>query len=230
MKKVNEMNETRHLENKLYQFTNYVAQMLLINFYIVLGSLIGLGLFGFSPAVYAGLKLIKEMLEEERDSNLFTRFMQYYRANFIKANKIGLSYGLVFIILGINIFYYDNQLPDTWFKVFILMINYFFIFITFLSSMTYMGIEMRFDGDVRSNLKMSILFPIFYFIHTIGYLLAGIMIFFTLILFSQFIAFLFAAAYCYINHYYVSQMVMKFKCLQEEKIKNNVKVEPAVLN
>lgn len=209
------MNETRHLESKLYQFTNYVAQMLLINFYIVLGSLIGLGLFGIAPAVYAALKLIKEMLDEERDSNLFTRYMKYYRENFIKANKIGLSYGLALIILGLNIYYYDAQLSDTWVKVLILMINYFFIFMTLLSSMTYMGIEIRFKGDVKSHLKMSILFPIFYFIHTIGYLAVGIVIFFTLILFSQFSAFLFAAAYCYINHYYVSQMVMKFQCLQE---------------
>lgn len=211
------MNETRNLEGKLYQFTNYVAQMLLINFYIVIGSLMGIVIFGAAPAVYAGLKLIKEIVEEEKDSNLFIRFMKYYRANFVKANKIWFSYGLIFLILGMNIFYYDSQLADSFFKVCILVINYCLIFVTFLSFMTYMGIDLRFDGRVKQQIKMSILFPIFYFINTIGYLIAGVAIFFVLTLFSQFIAFLFATAYCYLNHYYISAMVMKFKKLQEEK-------------
>ncbi|MEO3110962.1 hypothetical protein, partial [Turicibacter sanguinis] len=86
-----------------------------------------------------------------------------------------------------------------------------------LSFMTYMGIEIRFNCRTKEYIKMSILFPIFYFLNTIGFLIAGIAIFFILTLFSQFIAFLFAAAYCYLNHYYVSGMAMKFKKLQEEK-------------
>ncbi|MTK87748.1 DUF624 domain-containing protein, partial [Turicibacter sanguinis] len=204
-------------EGKLYQFANYVAQMLLINFYMVIGSLMGLLVFGIAPSFYAGLKLIKEIVEEERDTNLFTRFMQYYRQSFVKANKIGFSYLLIFTILGINVYYYDHQLGDGFMKVGILVMNYFLIFITLLSFMTYMGIEIRFNCRTKEYIKMSILFPIFYFLNTIGFLIAGIAIFFILTLFSQFIAFLFAAAYCYLNHYYVSGMAMKFKKLQEEK-------------
>lgn len=221
------MNETRHLEGKLYQFTNYVAQMLLINFYMVIGSLMGLLVFGIAPSFYAGLKLIKEIVEEERDSNLFIRFMQYYRENFLKANKIGLSYLLIFTILGMNVYYYDYQLSDSFIKVGILVLNYFLIFITFLSSITYMGIEMRFNCRTKEYIKMSVLFPIFYFLNTVGYLIAAIAIFFILTLFSQFIAFLFAAAYCYLNHYYVNAMAMKFKKLQEEKFQiNKIATEP----
>ncbi|MGL4374377.1 MAG: DUF624 domain-containing protein, partial [Turicibacter sp.] len=152
------MNETKYLDSKMYRYSNYMAQVLMINFYFIIGTLIGLIGFGIAPSIYASLKLIQEMLDDECDSHLFTRFMQYYRQNFVKANKIWFSYLLVFAVLAINVYYYENQLTDGFFKVGILIVNYLLIFTTFLSFTTYIGIDIRLNYKLKDKVKASILF------------------------------------------------------------------------
>ncbi len=132
----------------VYDGGNWLSKVMYLHFLWVLFTLLGLGVFGISPATAALFSVIHKWFEEDFDIPIFKNFYSVYKTQFIKSNRLG------FILIGLGIFLYvDINISQKYIQSF--YVHLFLIMIIFLYLLTVLYF---FPVFVRYELKFFLYF------------------------------------------------------------------------
>jgi uncharacterized membrane protein YesL/GNAT superfamily N-acetyltransferase len=170
--------------SKFSQFTDWIYFLVVVNFLAILFSLIGLGIFGFFPALMTTYQLIRKKIENE-DFSTFKVFFKTYKQFFVKANQVGLLLVVIWVVLYLSWSFYLSDL-ETIFHFIGLIIIGFMALATFLVT-TYVPISFIYFPRFKTfeHLKFSLLMSLS--IPKVTFVLTLNMVFFYLFVFIRFI-------------------------------------------
>ncbi|WP_408006956.1 YesL family protein [Pseudalkalibacillus sp. A8] len=132
----------------VYDMGNWLAKVMYLHFLWLIFTLLGLGVFGISPATAALFSVIHKWLEEDFDIPIFKNFYSVYKSDFLKSNSLG------FILIGLGIFLYvDMNISQQYIKSF--YVHLFLLIIIFLYMLTILYF---FPVFVRYELKFFLYF------------------------------------------------------------------------
>ncbi|MFE5408958.1 YesL family protein [Microbacterium sp. NPDC056569] len=77
-----------------------VAGLIVVNLLFLAGSVVGLVVLGVAPAALAATACLTRMRDGEGETGLVREFAAVYRAQFWRANLIGLPFGVVAVLLA----------------------------------------------------------------------------------------------------------------------------------
>jgi uncharacterized membrane protein YesL/ribosomal protein S18 acetylase RimI-like enzyme len=142
--------------SKFSKFTDWVYQLVIINLIAILMTVIGLGVFGFFPALMTTYALIKRRLNQE-DYPIFKTFIQTFKAYFFKANLLGYILVAIWTIIVLSWMFYLNDLDSLfhWIGLFIMG----FVAISAFLVTTYMPVSFVYfpKFSTYEHLKFSLL-------------------------------------------------------------------------
>jgi uncharacterized membrane protein YesL len=95
--------------NKAYTGCEWVMKLAYVNILWVLFSLSGLIFFGMSPASVALFTILRKWLINETDIPIFRTFLDTYKKEFRKANKIGWLMAMIGMFLYIDFKFIINM-------------------------------------------------------------------------------------------------------------------------
>lgn len=116
--------------SKFTQIMDTIYFLVVTNFFAVIGTIIGLGVFGVFPSLFTVYELTKRRLNKE-DFPIFKTFVQTYKSFFFKANKVGLILVFIWGILLASWFFYINDLTTTFHWVGMVVVGLFSIILFF---------------------------------------------------------------------------------------------------
>jgi uncharacterized membrane protein YesL len=92
----------RKLSDGTLKVSEWLMQLAFINFLWLIFTILGLGVFGWAPAMVATFGVLRKMLKSpDKDFPLFRTFLQMYRKDFISANFLGF----IIAIGGLSLFF-----------------------------------------------------------------------------------------------------------------------------
>ncbi|MGE8081272.1 YesL family protein [Peribacillus loiseleuriae] len=132
----------------VYDLGNWLAKVMYLHFLWVIFTILGLGVFGISPATAALFSVIHEWFDRDFDIPIFRKFYAVYKTQFLKSNKLGI------ILIGLGVFFYiDMNISKQYIQSF--YVHLFLLFIIFLYFLTVLHFFLVF---VRYELKFLLYF------------------------------------------------------------------------
>ncbi len=98
--------------------------LVMTNLLALAGTLVGLGLFGLFPSIVTTYTLVKMRLRNESFS-IGSAFVQIYKREFVRANKIGLLVVTVWSLLLFSWFFYLEEATSTFHALGLVVIGLF---------------------------------------------------------------------------------------------------------
>lgn len=98
----------RRSNSTFSRLLDWIYVLVVINACAVIGTIIGLVVFGFFPALMASYAAVRKTLDQE-DIRPHKAFIEAYRGRFKEANLVGYAFALVWTILVLSWFYYLND-------------------------------------------------------------------------------------------------------------------------
>lgn len=148
------------ISNKLMEILEKAMYGCLLNIFWLLGTILGLGVFGIGPASYALAKTIsqKELFTDQASLfKLLTVFVKEYKMNFFKANGVFLIYLIVISILFTNyrIVMLNQMLQSIFIVPIIVMVLY--VLSTLFTSIV---VSIYTEGTLKEKIKLTLLSPL----------------------------------------------------------------------
>lgn len=144
----------------------WLSDMVHIQFLWVVFTLAGLVVGGIFPATYAMFAVQRRLIRKKSSGQLNKLFWEEYKANFIKANILGLLF--VLIVLGVYL-YYQSVLNITGpLRVIFSFVAFGIVFFTTLTIVFTGPVAAHFDLDVFQIIKHALIVEVSCPIHTIG--------------------------------------------------------------
>ncbi|PAV31221.1 hypothetical protein CIL05_00760 [Virgibacillus profundi] len=113
----------------IYDLGNWLAKVMYLHILWVLFTVLGLGIFGISPATAALFSVMHKWFDDDFDIPIFKNFFTAYKTQFVKANGLGL----ILIALGVFLYFDMNvskQVIETAYIHFLLLIVIFLYIVT----------------------------------------------------------------------------------------------------
>ncbi len=137
-----------------YDLGNWLAKVMYLHFLWIIFTVLGLGIFGISPATAGLFSVLHKWFDDDFDIPIFQHFYSVYKTQFFKANGLGL------IIMGLGAFLYiDMNVSKDMIESFPL--HLLLLFVTFLYSITTIYL---FPVFVRYNLTFFLYFKQAFFV------------------------------------------------------------------
>lgn len=92
---------------EFYRICEWVTKLVYINVLWILFSTAGLLVFGFMPASIAMFTVIRRWIHGNHETAVFTEFYNTFKKEFFKGN----AFGLIILIVGLNVYLYVHFLP-----------------------------------------------------------------------------------------------------------------------
>ena len=127
----------------VYDIGNWLAKIMYLHLLWVLFTVVGLGLFGITPATIALVSVIHKWVDQDFDIPIFKNFFTEYKRECFKSN----GFGLILIALGV-FFYVDIKISQQLIQSF-----YFHAFLLFISLLYIVTVLHFFTVYVRYDLK-----------------------------------------------------------------------------
>lgn len=206
--------------SKFSQFMDLVYFLVVTNFFAILGTIIGLGLFGLFPSIMTTYALVKMKIRGESFS-IPLSFISTYKKSFIESNKIGLIIILLWSIIGISWFYYLDQLTTTFHWIGLSIIGLFAILLFFLT----MIIPITYAYFPKFKLKEYFTFSLMF---SLGMPLLSLVIILNLLFFYAIVVIRFISIFpfliftlpAYVNMILANRRIMKlFTIYQDDHVK-----------
>ncbi|MFD2044907.1 YesL family protein [Ornithinibacillus salinisoli] len=150
---------------KLYDLSNWIMKMILLNILWIVFSIIGLVIFGFFPATAAMFAVTRKWVLGETDIPVYKTFVKTYKSSFTQMNLIG---GIL-SILGLFL-YIDLRFFQTTEYILLSFLSFFIIFAMFIYFAVVLYIfpmYVHFECKTLEYLKRSIIIVLGKPIHTI---------------------------------------------------------------
>jgi uncharacterized membrane protein YesL len=91
--------------NSLYTITEWITRFAYVNILWIGFSLLGLVLFGISPATVAMFSVIRKWIMGDSDIPVFQTFWLTYKQDFLRSNGIGFVIALIAVIIYVDLNY-----------------------------------------------------------------------------------------------------------------------------
>ncbi|WP_160718867.1 YesL family protein [Bacillus sp. USDA818B3_A] len=148
-----------------------------LNFLWIIFSLLGLVVFGFFPATSAMFGVIRKWFLEDWDLPIFKTFWNLYKKEFIKSNILGYILFLAGFIL-----YLDIKLVQQMSNIYMTMVHYFLLMLTFVYVLTIFyvwPVFVHFELSVLQVIKTAFSFMVISPYSTIMMAAGGVIFYFT---------------------------------------------------
>lgn len=133
---------TDGLTGLVYKLSNWLMKLAFLNILWIVFSLLGLVIFGFSPATIAMCAVIRK-LGKDQDEPVFKTFLDVYKKEFLRGNIIGI----ILIMIGL-ISYFDIQFFKETSHSFL---QFFYFPFVFLNCIFYLTVMYIFPTYVHYN-------------------------------------------------------------------------------
>ncbi|WP_277678002.1 YesL family protein [Gracilibacillus dipsosauri] len=136
----------------LYKVCTWVTRFAWLNLIWLLGTLIGLILFGLMPATIAMFTIVRKWIQKETDTPILSTFVDAFKSHFWKANLFGVVlYGLGYFL---SVFLkYAGLMSDTSFHSVLLgifvMATFFYLMLVLYVVPVYVHFELSFWQYIR---------------------------------------------------------------------------------
>ncbi|WP_208560858.1 DUF624 domain-containing protein [Marinilactibacillus kalidii] len=148
------------ISNKLMTVLEKIMYGCLLNVFWLLGTIVGLGIFGIGPASYALAKTISQKELFTNQASLFKLLSVYakeYKMSFLKANSVFLIYLITISILIINYrIVMLNQILQSIFIIPIILMGLYCLSTLFTS----MVVSIYTEGTLKEKIKLTLLSPL----------------------------------------------------------------------
>src|SRR5699024_8412175 len=88
--------------NKSYRFAEWITRLAYVNLLWIIFSLLGMVVFGFSPATAAMFAVVRKWVSGDDDVPVFQTFWSTYRKEFVESNILGILLAVVGYLIYIE--------------------------------------------------------------------------------------------------------------------------------
>lgn len=111
----------------VYVFGNWLAKVMFLHLLWVVFTLLGLVVFGISPATAALFSVIHKWFDDHYEIPIFKNFYTVYKEQFLKSNGLGLILAGIGLFLYVDIKISQNMIQSFYFHIFLLIIFFFYV-------------------------------------------------------------------------------------------------------
>lgn len=161
--------------NAVHTFFDWVAKIALLNILWIIFTLLGLGVFGFFPALSASFAIARKWVSGYTDVKVIRSFWKYYKRDFWKSIGLGYILAIVAYILYLDFLFITVYPGD-----YVVLLTIPFIFISVLFTLTslyvfpvFVHYQMKISQVLKSAFFIMILNPLPTFVMVLG--LAGVL-------------------------------------------------------
>ncbi|KMY49918.1 YesL family protein [Peribacillus loiseleuriae] len=146
--------------NNVYVVCDWIIRLLYLNLLWVVFTILGLVVAGIFPATVAMFSILKEWIHEGKNVRVFNLFLNIYKKEFLKANRLGIILFIISIIFFTD-WLFTNQLSGTLGMITkgALLGSGFVFGITLLY---VIPVYLQIDGKVFTTIKLAFLIGITY--------------------------------------------------------------------
>ncbi|MDY7220986.1 YesL family protein [Halalkalibacterium halodurans] len=153
------MVEMHGFTGAFYRVCVWIARFAYVNALWVTFTLLGLIVLGFMPATTAMFAVVRRWVQNDHDIPIFKTFVTNYRKDFVKANGLGLFYGLLIGLILVNL----ALLPPD--PLWATLLRYAFMFIgllTFGALLFLIPVFVHFELSIYQYVRTSIMLALSY--------------------------------------------------------------------
>ncbi|MUK87716.1 DUF624 domain-containing protein [Ornithinibacillus sp. L9] len=121
-----------NISSAIYTALEWITRFAYVNLLWVAFTLVGGILLGFYPSTLAMFAIVRDWLRGKYDFPIFTTFWSYFKSEFIKGNKLGIFITMLFILIGLDLFYIQVNLNHLLSWTSIPLFAFIVIFLLFL--------------------------------------------------------------------------------------------------
>lgn len=148
------------------RFGDWVLKLLILNMLWVMFTLLGLIIFGVFPATAALFAVMRKLVMQNDDVNIFQLFWNTYKLEFVKSNVLGAVILTIGAILFVDLYILRQLDPSMWNQL--LIITVFVLIVVYMAFITYIfPVFVHYDSNLKGYLKYSIILVIGKPFHTI---------------------------------------------------------------
>ncbi|MGX2959560.1 YesL family protein [Peribacillus sp. JNUCC 23] len=146
--------------NNVYVVCDWIIRLLYLNLLWIVFTIAGLVIAGIFPATVALFSVLKEWIHEGKNVRVFNVFLNIYRKEFLKANRLGIILFFISIVFYMD-WLFTNQLSGTLGMITkgVLLGSGFVFGITLLY---VVPVYLQVDGKVFTTIKLAFLIGITY--------------------------------------------------------------------
>ncbi|BDG47547.1 YesL family protein [Parageobacillus sp. KH3-4] len=151
------------LEGRIYGICEWITRLAYVNILWGLFTLAGAIILGVAPATVALFTVVRKwLLFSDNDVPIFKTFLNTYKKEFWRANKIGLFIGFVSYVLYIDFLYIANvrEAFQLAFSVFLFVILVFYAITLLYLFPIYVHYELRFLQYVKYSFFIGMANPL----------------------------------------------------------------------
>jgi len=202
-------------ESSLYRFAEWVQRLVFLNILWILFTLLGLVIFGITPATVALFNIINKFVKGNENVSIFSTFWKQYKLNFIRANLLGIILFIIGYILYFDIQYFRVQEGMLYFFLYygVLILSFLYLIVLLYIFPIYVNYDLKIYYMLKNALFISFLTPLKTLL-----IMGGIVgLYFVFMLLPSLLPFLSISTLSYIIMLFTSQSFSKV----EQKIKHH---------
>ncbi len=202
-------------DSSLYCFAEWAQRLVFLNVLWILFTLLGLIIFGITPATVALFDIINKYIKGNENISIYRNFWKQYKLNFIRANILGMILIVTSYILYFNIQYYEAQEGIIYFSFYsaTLIISFLYLILLLYVFPIYVNYDLSIYYVLKNALFISFLTPLKTLL-----IMGGIVgLYFVFMLLPSLLPFLSISTLSYIIMWFTSQSFSKV----EQKIKHH---------
>ncbi|SES93826.1 Uncharacterized membrane protein YesL [Oceanobacillus limi] len=155
-----------HAGTGLYRILEWITRFAYMNLLWIFFTLVGGIVLGFYPSTLAMFAIVRDWLRGKADFPIFPTFWNYYKREFIKANQLGIFISLLFLLVGLDLYYIysnmDHILSWTSIPLFAFMVLFLlFLFFIFPSFVHY---DVKISKLIKNTFLIMLISPIYSFL------------------------------------------------------------------
>lgn len=122
----------KFVNSKFYYILDQIVRVLWLNVLTLFFSLIGLVLFGFGPAILAGVYVVKLMINKY-EGPITRVFFKAFKRFYKKATIIFVLFAIFIGLFSFNLYYYITKMNQSflWFDFILFLVNFLLLILAF---------------------------------------------------------------------------------------------------
>ncbi|WP_026908497.1 YesL family protein [Paucisalibacillus globulus] len=120
-----------YTSSKIYSILEWITRLAYVNLLWIFFTILGGIIFGFFPSTIAMFAVTREWLLGKPDIPIFKSFWTHYKSEFIKSNRVGIIIVLITALIGIDFFFIQYVVNESYSWILIPLFSFMLLFILF---------------------------------------------------------------------------------------------------
>ncbi|ALX50005.1 YesL family protein [Lentibacillus amyloliquefaciens] len=148
----------------LYRIMEWIMRFAYLQLLWIGFTLSGLVILGIYPATAAMFAIIRDWLRGKKDIRIFDTYWKYVKADFLKANLLGIPITAIILVITFNIYFIQVDLTDSLSWTYIPIFTFMLLFLLCLFYL--FPVFVHYDLNVGNIMKNTLLIMLISPIHT----------------------------------------------------------------